>query len=121
MSVIQQLSRVVAWALLVTIVVLSFVPPGLRPVTPAPHYAEHLGIFLATGVAFGFGYAWSPVLQAIALVAFSAAIELIQLGIVGRHARLSDFVVNAVSISVGVGIGWTFSMLWRRYRPGDGA
>jgi hypothetical protein len=121
MTLIQQLSRVAAWLLLATIVVLSFVPPGLRPVTPAPHYAEHLGIFLVTGVAFGLGYAWSPVLQAAGLVAFSAAIELIQLGIVGRHARLTDFVVNAVSISVGVGIGWTLSMLWRRYRAGGGA
>src|SRR5690242_10468071 len=109
MILIQQLSRVIAWLLLAIIVALSFVPPTLRPVTPAPHYAEHLGIFLMTGVAFGLGYERLPALQAIGLVAFSAAIELIQLGIAGRHARLTDFVINAISISLGVGIGWTFS------------
>jgi VanZ family protein len=39
-------------------------------------------------------------------MAFSGAIELIQLGIPGRHARVSDFVVDALSVSIGVGIAF---------------
>jgi len=95
---------VAAWLLLLAIVVLSVVPPDFRPVTPAPHNVEHLAIFFLTGLAFGLGYESRPFLQAIGLVAFSAAIELLQLSVPGRHARLSDFFVNAVSVALGIGL-----------------
>lgn len=98
----KRLFRLTAWLLLIAIVVLSVVPPHLRPVTPAPHDVEHLAIFLMTGLAFGFGYASRHGFQVVGLVAFAAAIEVIQLAIPGRHSRLSDFLVDAVSVSVGV-------------------
>jgi VanZ family protein len=103
-SSFQRLCRVAAWLLIAVITVLSVVPPGYRPVTPAPHDVEHLSIFLASGLAFGLGYERRRLVQVLALVTFSAAIELIQLVIPGRHARLSDFVMNAVSVSIGVGL-----------------
>ena len=109
------LFRVVAWILLVAIVVLSVVPPGARPVTPAPHNVEHLSIYLPTGLAFGLGYEGRRLLQILALVAFSAAIELVQLGIPGRHGRLSDFLVNALTVSVGVGLAVLIEAALRRF------
>jgi VanZ family protein len=96
--------RAVAWLLLVAIVVLSLVPPDYRPVTPLPHNGEHVGIFLATGLAFGLAYESRHILQAIALVFFAALIEVGQLGISGRHARLSDFAVDAASVCVATGL-----------------
>lgn len=39
-------------------------------------------------------------------MAFSAAIEMVQLGIPRRHARLRDFLVDAVSASTGVGLAF---------------
>ena len=45
-----------AVTLLLTIIVLSVVPPGNPPSTPVPHNFEHLAIFLMTGLAFGVGY-----------------------------------------------------------------
>ena len=99
----RRLFQIVAWLLLVTIVVLSVVPPEDRPVTPAPHNFEHVAIFVATGLAFGLGYS-RYLVQIFGLIAFSAAIEVIQLGIPGRHARVSDFVVDALSVSIGVGL-----------------
>jgi VanZ family protein len=101
----RRLFKIAAWFLLVTIVVLSVVPPEDRPVTPAPHDFEHVAIFVATGLAFGLGYSRHGV-QILALMAFSAAVEIIQLGIPGRHARVSDFVVDALSVSIGVGLPW---------------
>jgi VanZ family protein len=86
------------------IVVLSVVPPNHRPVTPAPHDVEHLVIFFVTGLAFGLGYESRPFLQIVGLAAFSAGIELLQLYVPGRHARLSDFLVNAISVAFGVGL-----------------
>ena len=104
----KNLSRIVAWLLLFTIVVLSVVPPADRPVTSAPHDIEHLAIFLLTGVAFGFGYAnfWS---QLCGLILFSAAIELVQLVIPGRHARPSDFIVDALSAGIGVTLAFAYA------------
>jgi VanZ family protein len=101
----QRLFQIAAWLLLLTIVVLSVIPPEDRPVTPAPHDFEHVAIFVATGLAFGLGYS-RHLVQILALMAFSAAIEIIQLGIPGRHARVSDFVVDALSVSIGVGLAF---------------
>ena len=100
----RTLFRLAAWLLLVAIVILSVVPPDYRPVTPAPHNFEHGGIFVLTGLAFGLGYERWRVGQAAALVVFSGAIELVQLVVAGRHSRFSDFVVDAVSASLGVGL-----------------
>jgi VanZ family protein len=99
----RRLFQIAGWFLLAAIVVLSVVPPEVRPVTPAPHDIEHLAIFLATGLAFGLGYQTRHLVQAIGLVMFSGAIELLQLGIPGRHARFTDFIVDALSICIGVG------------------
>jgi VanZ family protein len=104
LRVLRSIFRVAAWFLLLAIVVLSVVPPNYRPVTPAPHDVEHLVIFFLTGLAFGLGYNTRPFLQIIGLVTFSAGIELLQFYIPGRHARLSDFLVNAVSVALGVGL-----------------
>ncbi len=94
--------RVAAWGLAAAIVVLSLVPPSLRPQTGLPHDIEHFGIFCATGVAFGLSYSRRPWRLAAWLVVFAAAVELAQLFAPGRHARLSDFIVDAISVSVGV-------------------
>jgi VanZ family protein len=113
-SHVKQFSRVAGWFLIVVIIVLSFVPPGYRPVAPVPHNMEHLSIFLPTGLAIGLGYERRHLSQSLALVALSAVIELIQLEIPGRHGRLSDFLVNAVSACLGVGLAAL--MPWVRQR-----
>lgn len=101
----RKLFRVSGWLLLVAIVILSVVPPEVRPITPAPHDLEHLAIFILTGLAFGAGYANQHLLQALGLTVFAGVIELVQLTIPGRHSRLSDFVVDALSAVIGVGLG----------------
>jgi VanZ family protein len=94
--------RIVAWLLALAIVVLSLVPPNLRPVTDAPHDLEHLGIFAATGFAWGLGYGQRYFPVAIGLVIFAGAIEIAQLFVPGRHARLSDFIVDALATCIGL-------------------
>ena len=98
----SQMMRIAAWLLATIIVILSVVPPDLRPDTGAPHYLEHFAIYWATGFAFGLGYERNRRLLAIPLVAFSGAVELAQLIVPGRHARISDFLVDAIAISIGV-------------------
>jgi VanZ family protein len=94
-------ARIAAWLLSATIVVASLVPPELRPTTDAPHDLEHFAIYAATGLAFGLGYGPRyPV--TIAMVIFAGAIEVAQLFVPGRHARLSDFIVDALAACIGL-------------------
>jgi hypothetical protein len=95
-------ARIAAWALAAAIVILSLVPPTLRPETGAPHSLEHFTIFAATGFAFGLGYKRRHDLLAILLVIFSGAIETAQLFVPGRHAHLGDFIIDAVAACMGL-------------------
>ena len=113
----ERLFKIAAWLLLLAIIVLSVVPPGERPVTPAPREFEHLAIFLLTGLLFGLGYKMRHFAQAIGLIVFSAAVEIVQLGVPGRHARLSDFVVDALSASIGVGVAVVIASTINTGRP----
>jgi VanZ family protein len=52
-------------------------------------------------LAFGFGFTTQLAVQVFGLIAFSVVVEVAQLAVPGRHARLSDFVVDALSASIG--------------------
>lgn len=103
-------TRILAWSLGVAIVVLSVVPPTLRPETGLPHSLEHFGIFFTTGAAFGLAYHRSYLLLLPVLVIFAGCIEILQLIVPGRHARLSDFIVDALAVFVGA----VMALLMRR-------
>ena len=100
----RRLFQIAAWLLVIEISLVSLVPPSLRPVTGAPHNFEHLAIFLLTGIAFAIGYPRRLFLQSIGLVIFAGLIEIAQLWVPGRHARLSDFIVDASAACIGVAI-----------------
>jgi VanZ family protein len=95
-------ARITAWLLTVVITVLSVVPPQLRPETGLPQDLEHFGIFFAAGLAFGFGYWREPIVVSIALILYAGVIEIAQIFVPGRHARLSDFIVDALALCAGV-------------------
>jgi VanZ family protein len=98
--------------MLLAIVVLTVVPPGLRPTTPVPHRIEHAGIFLTAGILFGMAYLGRQRLLTIGAIIYCAAIEVAQLYVPGRHARFSDFVVDSIAGVIGVFVG---SILVRKY------
>lgn len=96
--------RVVAWSLLLAVTALTFVPAMLRPVTGLGHAVEHFTIFLLMGVAFGLGYRRYVYAIGLALVVCAGALEVLQILIPGRHARLSDFVVDALGACIGIAV-----------------
>ena len=98
---IARMALTLGAALLIAIVVLSLVPAHDRPVTALPHSLEHLTIFFAAGLAVGIGYPQHHRFQFPALLVFTAVIEMAQLVVPGRHARLTDFVVDAVGDNDG--------------------
>jgi VanZ family protein len=102
----RRIYQITGWALLVAITVLSFVPPNSRPDTGTPHSLEHLALFVPTGLAFALGYAPRYFFQLFALTTFTVVVEVGQMWVPGRHARLSDFLVNVLGLCLGVGLGF---------------
>jgi len=102
----QRIFQAAAWLLAGTIVVLSMSPATVRPTTGTAPGLEHLMIFLATGMAFAFGYPNRVRLLAVALPVFAAAIEFVQSWVPGRHARMSDFLVDAAASCLGVALSY---------------
>jgi len=113
---VRNVGRATAWFVLAAIVILSLVPPGARPVTFMSHNVEHASIFLFDGIAFGIAYCGYERLLSIGAMIFCASIELSQLTIPGRHARLSDFFVDTIAICVGIVTGSTLIRMRRRHR-----
>ena len=104
MTLLLVVCRSGAWFLAFLVTALSLVPPGFRPESGTPHHFEHFAIFCATGAAFGLGYSSNPRRLAAALVLFAGAIESAQIFVPGRHARLTDFIVDALAACVGVAL-----------------
>lgn len=102
----QRIFQIAAWFAALLIVLLSLAPPSLRPMTGLPHSLEHLLIFTVTSFSFVIGYPRRYFVHATGLVAFAGAIELAQLLAPGRHARVSDFIVDASAALIGVGMAW---------------
>jgi hypothetical protein len=67
-----------------------------------PHNFEHFLIYWATGLAFGLGSRRRLGLLAILLLIFAGCVEFAQLFVPGRHARLSDFLIDAVAMWFGL-------------------
>ena len=103
-------ARIAAWCLAATIVILSLVPPSLRPETGTPHVLEHFIVYTATGFTFGLGFRRRHDLVAIFLVIFSGSIEIAQLLVPGRHARLSDFVIDTLALCIGLVASFLLSL-----------
>ena len=98
----RRMAQATSWILLFSIAALSVVPADLRPVTIFAHDVEHAAIYFLAGCAFGRAYADHFVITLVGLSAFTLVMEVIQIWIPGRHARASDFVVDAFAIAVGL-------------------
>ena len=87
------------------IVMLNIVPPGLRPVTSVPHTIEHAAIFFLAGISFGIAYLGREYFLSIGAFIFCAVMEFAQLYVPGRHARFSDFTIDAIAAIMGIFVG----------------
>ena len=85
-------ARILAWMGIVAIIV--FVPAADRPVTGAAQVLEHFTAFALVAGAFAIGYRLSLVRLLLLALLFCGGIELLQVPLPTRHARLSDFVID---------------------------
>lgn len=99
MSLIWQIG---AWLLAAATTFATLGPPRYRPVTALAHDFEHALAFVLIGAAFSLAYPrhrWQTMAVAVVLVGI---VELLQLWMPGRHARLEDFIVNILTLWIGV-------------------
>jgi len=104
--------RTAAWLLVAALVLLSLVPPVMRPASPAPNELEHFVGFALAGALQYLSYLGRLFPWLLIAVLFATAIELIQIPMTDRHARFTDFLIDALAGCTGVLIGF---LLAHRY------
>ena len=98
----KKLSRIGAWLAVLTILVRSVVPAGVRPGILKNDYAEHFAAYFVAGGLFALGYQLS-ILSSGALLAIAAgSLELVQLWIPGRIASAGDVAAGAFGAWLGL-------------------
>jgi VanZ family protein len=113
--------RIIAWLLTAAVTFATLGPASLRPHSDLGQDGEHALAFVLVGLAFGLAYPRRRLLTACIAVILIGALEMLQLWMPGRHARLEDFVVDALAACVGIAVAAVLDWLMRRSKTGAGA
>jgi len=109
--------RIIAWLLAAAVTFATLGPVRMRPHSDLGQNGEHALAFVLLGLAFGLAYTENRSRTAVIAVILIGALELLQLAVPSRHARLEDFIVDALTACVGfvvaAGVDWTM----KRLRP----
>jgi hypothetical protein len=106
--------RIIAWLLTAAVTFATLGPPQYRPHSALGQDGEHALAFVLVGLAFGIAYPRHRLLTAAIAVILIGVLELLQLWMPGRHARLEDFVVDALAACVGIAVAAGLEWLVRR-------
>ena len=96
--------RLLAWLLAATVTFATLGPPRYRPHVAITHDGEHALAFVLIGIAFALAYPRQRWTVASISVVLIGVLELLQLLAPGRHARLEDFVVDALTALIGFAV-----------------
>jgi VanZ family protein len=108
--------RLFAWALAAAVTFATLGPPRFRPQTSLSQDSEHALAFVLVGLAFGLAYTKNRLLTAAIAVVMIGVIEILQLWMPGRHARLEDFIVDALAALVGLAMAAALDWVVARSR-----
>lgn len=111
------LLKLIAWALAAAVTFATLGPAQFRPHAPFGHDGEHAFAFLLVGVAFGLAYAHRRTFVATISVLMIGLLEVLQLWVPGRHARVEDFMVDAMAACLGVAIAAALEWIRARRSP----
>jgi VanZ like family len=103
--------RLIAWLLAAAVTFVSLGPPLYRPHAALGQGPDHAFAFVLIGLAFGFAYPRHRLVTVVVSVFMIGVLELLQLLAPGRHARLSDFIIDALAASVGLAVAALSSWL----------
>ena len=111
------LFRLFAWLLAAAVTFATLGPPGFRPHSNLGQDGEHALAFVLVGLAFGLAYPRQLTMTAVIAVLMIGLIEILQFWAPGRHARLEDFVVDALAACIGFAMAAVLGWLMRQARP----
>ena len=107
--------KLFAWCLAAAVAFATLGPPGFRPhASILGQDGEHALAFVLLGFAFGLAYARNRLFTATITVGLTGLIEILQFWAPGRHARLEDFVVDALAACVGLAAAAAFDLIVKR-------
>ena len=113
--------RICAWLLAAAVTFATLGPPSYRPHSPLGQDGEHALAFILIGLAFGLAYTEHRLRVAVIAVIMIGALELLQLWMPGRHARLEDFIVDALTACVGLAAAAVLDWAMQRLRSTSNA
>jgi VanZ family protein len=94
--------RIFAWLLAAAVAFATLGPAQLRPHSNLGQDGEHAFAFVLLGLAFGLAYTQRRLLTSAITIAGIGGLEILQLWAPGRHARLEDFMVDALAACIGI-------------------
>ena len=105
---VNLLAQLFGWLAVIAIGVLSLAPGDLRPHTGAPGPLEHVAAYCGTAGLLTFGYrkCCHPLVIVLCLSIYSAALEIAQIQIPGRHAAFFDFAASTTGAVIGSALVW---------------
>src|SRR4030095_11164975 len=106
--------RLFPWGLAAVIAFATLGPAEQRPHSNLGQNGEHALAFVLLGLAFGLAYTRDRRRTAALVLAFTGLIEVLQFLAPGRHARLEDFVVDALAASLGLAAAMALDWTIRR-------
>jgi VanZ family protein len=105
--VLQFLLRGAGWTCVLALIVLSVAPGNERPHTGVfPGQIEHVIAYCGTAGVLALGYSTARErLGMVVMLAFLAgALEVVQLGIPGRHSQFIDFAASSAGACLGMSV-----------------
>ena len=99
---LQRMLKAASWVIILGLVIVTVVPADERPITGLRHSVEHFVAFALAGLTFGFAYAQSVRVNLFSAFVFTLALELSQIPLATRHARLRDFMIDAAAACLGI-------------------
>jgi|SRR5665213_117161 len=109
--------KLFAWLLAAAVTFATLGPPRYRPHSHLlGQDGEHALAFILLGLAFGLAYRQHRLLTAGIAVVMTGLLEVLQFWAPGRHARLEDFIVDALTACIGIAVAAALDWAMQRLR-----
>lgn len=112
-SLVQSTARIAAWGCIALIVFAT-----LSPIQARPHLAsqgiEHFAAFALTAALFSIAYPRRIGLVLAIVLMAAIGLELAQLVLPDRHARLIDVLRKCIGGTAGAGLGYALTRVMER-------
>src|SRR5215471_17814662 len=117
---LERLFRLLTWACVVLLAVLSLTPGDYRVRTGAPGNLEHFAAYLGTSLIASLGYSRSLGYRgpAALLCGYAGFLEVGQNWAPGRHADFIDFASSSAGVIAGMLLAWVWERVSSFFWPG---